>query len=91
MKKINPKKIKINIGRDMSLEDVKKVKISNTFSEVIYDVLLSAINIASEKAGKDIYTFLETTPKTTLVVNICNEIKNLGYNVVKLPITPKGK
>lgn len=53
-----------------------------------YNALMSALwELAG---GKDeIYQYLEETPKTSLVVEVVDKLKELGYSITPAPSTPK--
>ncbi len=46
-----------------------------------YNVLMTALEKCSEEGEKYIYDYLETTPKTSLVVEIVDKIIELGFNI----------
>lgn len=48
-----------------------------------YNVLMTALEKCSEEREMDIYDYLDTTPKTSLVVEIVDKIIELGY-IIKL-------
>lgn len=48
-----------------------------------YNVLMTALEKCSEEREMDIYNYLETTPKTSLVVEIVDKIIELGF-IIKL-------
>lgn len=48
-----------------------------------YNVLMTALEECSEEREMDIYDYLDTTPKTSLVVEIVDKIIELGF-IIKL-------
>ena len=69
---------------------MSKEKIIKTFGgvygegqNVLMTALINASNAESETDSNNIYTFLETTPKTSLIVKLYDEIIKLGYKIVK--------
>jgi len=48
-----------------------------------YNALMSALTRSAEKNGKEIYEYLEETPKTTFIVNMVDELRDMGYKITK--------
>lgn len=46
-----------------------------------YNALMSALMNCAKSEGKEIYNWLESTPKTTLVALLVDEINLLGYEI----------
>ena len=51
------------------------------FAEEDCNALMSAFELSAD--GEDIYTYLETIPKTSLVVELIQSLESLGYKIIK--------
>ena len=48
-----------------------------------YDTLFKAIANVAENDERTIYDYFDNVPKTTFVVNIVDELRNLGFKILK--------
>jgi len=46
-----------------------------------YNVLMQALKNCAKQDKREIYTYLEKTPKTSLVIELVDEINKLGFNI----------
>ena len=47
------------------------------------EALFLALQTAANEMEQDIYTYLDETPKTSLVVELVNKLNEAGYKIVK--------
>ncbi len=63
-----------------------KNKISELFGDKQHNILYTAIHNAAdasfEESGK-LYDYIESTPRTSLVCEIINELDEMGYEIKK--------
>jgi hypothetical protein len=63
------------------------MKLLNTFSQEDHNALLTALCNAAgaekETDSSEIYDYLESTPKASLVTDLCYELNKLGFKIKK--------
>lgn len=60
-----------------------KEKLFGGEKENQYNVLMQTLKNCAKDREQDIYDFLDSTPKTSLVVELVDEINNLGFEITK--------
>jgi len=50
-----------------------------------YNAMMTSLQECAKDDGRSIYDFLEHTPKTSLVVELVDKLRELGFDIVRKP------